>query len=281
MGNSYRNFNSGRASGFTLAEMLVAVGMGVMLVVAAAGVFSLATQAVGSSQANTQINSKLRVLYSWLDRDFARIRLDGPLVLYPQEKNFGGGNTRIDQACFLISGDIPSMRTSNSASLAIILYGPDSITNNASLNDPYEWVFTRRGTLIVGDSTGGADIKQSSFAGLIANDVAGQAAWNAGWTKPDFYYDSASGRYLFTDATQLPTYLVGNVTSFKIIQYYMAGDTEPIEYDSTEWPAGTHMTFTPTDPKPAWIEFEIVLRDSNNRLQEGYTSRYRVNLPSR
>ena len=40
---------------------------------ATAGVFSLATQAVSSSQANTQINSELRVLYSWLERDFASI----------------------------------------------------------------------------------------------------------------------------------------------------------------------------------------------------------------
>ncbi len=69
---------------FTLLEMLVAVGMGAMLVVSAAGVFSMATQAVNSSQANTEINSKLRVLWSWLDRDFGRIRLDGPLVLQPE-----------------------------------------------------------------------------------------------------------------------------------------------------------------------------------------------------
>ena len=64
MGDSYNSSNSPRAGGFTLVEMLVAVGMGAMLVVGAAGVFSLATQAVGSSQANTEINNQLRVLWS-------------------------------------------------------------------------------------------------------------------------------------------------------------------------------------------------------------------------
>jgi len=87
--------------------MLVAVGMGAMLVVSAAGIFSLATQAVNSSQANTEVNSRLRVLFSWLDRDFARIRLDGPLVLYPQQADLDDdGSTpddHFDQVYFLIS----------------------------------------------------------------------------------------------------------------------------------------------------------------------------------
>jgi prepilin-type N-terminal cleavage/methylation domain-containing protein len=261
---------------FTLTEMLVAVAMGAMLIAAAAGVFSLASQAVGSSQANININNQLRVLHSWLDRDFARIRLDGPLFLSPQQRNFGGGFTRIDQMYFLLSGDIPSMLSSERASLAIILYGPDSITNNASLNDPYEWVFTRRGTLIVGDSTSGPDIQQSSFAELLSGSPAAIATWTVAWIKPNFYYDAVLDIYLFSDPNELPTYLLGNVTSFSIVSYYIASTQTVVPVV-----LGAAVPFAPNAEKPAWIEFEIVMRDSNNQLTEDYVSTYRVNLSSR
>lgn len=300
MRNSYNSSNSprtrsfeGRArSAFTLVEMLVAVGMGAMLVVGAAGVFSLATQAVGSSQANTEINNQLRVLWSWLDRDFARIRLDGPLVLNPQDADLDGDSSTpdeaVDQVCFLISGDIPSMRSSNSASLAAVLYGPDVSVDTSSLAEPYKWVFTRRGTLIVGDpniSVGVTDIQQSSFAQIVSVFYAAMptnstppSSWDV-WTKPDFYYDAGSGTYLFSDPDELPAYLLGNVVSFRIVRYYMAGASAPVLVNTTT--AVADLVFYPTEPKPAWIEFEIVLRDSAGRLKNGYTATYRVNLPSR
>ena len=285
MGNSYRNSDSSRTSGFTLAEMLVAVGMGVMLVVAAAGVFSLATQAVGSSQANTQINNKLRVLFSWLDRDFARIRLDGPLVLDTQEADLDadGTNDRFDLVSFLISGDIPSMHNDYSAGLAIVCYGPDDAVSNVPLAEPHDWIFTRRGTLIASEPLASgvwpADAQQSSFAQVMVDYFASvsSGSWAGIWltalTRANFDYDPASHTYDFTtNPNELSTHLLANVMSFKFVRYYMA---------STDTESAAERTFGPAEEKPAWIEFEITLRDSNNRLQEGYTSRYRVNLPSR
>ncbi len=269
-------------SAFTLTEMLVAVAMGAMLIAGAASVFSLATQAVNSSQANTKISNKLRVLYSWLDRDFARIRLDGPLFLYPQVKDFGDGDTRLDQICFLISGHIPSMSTADSAGLSIILYGPN-IATDRSLKQPYDWVLTRRPTLIVGDSGAtGADSWQSSFAELIIDNPAGRIAWYEGWTKPNFDYDQNSGTYSFSDDDDVPTYLMGNVFEFKIVQYGIYDDAGVYSSVQVDMDTPTDkLQFTPTQNKPAWIEFEITLRAASNRQEDEQTSTYRVNLPRR
>ena len=276
MRNHFRQRFRSSPGGFTLVEMLVAVAMGAALVAAAATVFSLAGEAIGTSKANTEVSSQLRVLFSWLQRDFARIRLDGPLVLYPQEDDLDDNGTvdadeRIDQVCFLISGDIPSMRVSDRASLAIVLYGPDVSVENPPLEEPYEWIFTRRGTLIMSDSSVIAeDVEQSSFAQVMVDFFTSISSgvwsgiWVPAWAKPDL------SDLETTD--DLHTYLTGNVVSFEIVRYYMA---------STGTESSAARTFGPTDEKPAWIEFEVVLRDSNNRMPDGFTATYRVNLPSR
>ncbi len=81
---------------------------------------------------------------------------------------------------------------------------------------------------------------------------------------------------------ELPAYLVGNVVSFEIVGYGIYDNSGVYSYVpvDTSTPAAD-LTFTPTEAKPAWIEFEIVLRDSNGRMEEGFTALYRVNLPSR
>ena len=271
MDNAYRHSSFPSPAGFTLSEMLVAVGMGAMLIAAAAGIFSIATKAVGSSQANTQINNQLRVLFSWLDRDFARIRLDGPLELNTQSGDLDGkdGTTadeRIDDMYFLISGDIRSMFADYHAGLAIVLYGPDDSVDSRPLDPPYDWVLTRRSTLIVGDPTPTeADVEDSSFAELM-DDFAAQSgtAWVA----------AISNRPDVAVGSEPHTNMLSNVTNFKILRYYLASDTGP-----TDLTAGSTKTFSATDEKPAWIEFEITMWNPSSR--EAQTSTYRVNLPRR
>ena len=292
MGNSRSHTALRLRSGptaFTLVEMLVAVAMGAALVAAASTVFSLATEAIGTSEANTEVNSQLRVLFSWLDRDFARIRLDGYLVLNPQDDDLNGdGGTpdeRFDQVYFMISGNIPStdMAFPNyNAGLAIVSYGPDDTVGYAlPLAEAYDWIFTRRAILIVSDTLPiPTDTRQSSFADLLSGSVAANNIWNEitlPANRSDFGYNNTSGTYTFPDTDELPTYLVGNVTRFEIVQYYMAGAAGPVTLDPALPPVG----FGPNAEKPAWIEFEVVLRDSNGRLEEGFTAMYRVNLPSR
>jgi hypothetical protein len=168
------------------------------------------------------------------------------------------------------------MPTSNRASLAFILYGPDSITNNDSLNNPYEWVFTRLGELIVGDSTAGADIlSQFSFAKWIhdfytfipSGSKKPPSTWPV-WTKPNIAVSN-----------EPHAHMLSNVVRFEIVKYYMAGAAAPVLVNTDSTVA--ELVFYPTEPKPAWIEFEIAMRDSNNQLDEDHVSTYRVNLPSR
>ena len=107
----------------------------------------------------------------------------------------------------------------------------------------------------------------------------------AAWYTPPFL-SGAWGRPILSDLdgnqnvtsqeelNQRSTRLLGNVLSFKIVRYWMAST-------DTETTLAAEKQFNPTDEKPAWIEFEIVLEDSNNRLAEPFVATYRVNLPSR
>ena len=94
------------------------------------------------------------------------------------------------------------------------------------------------------------------------------------------------------EANLLSSRLLDHVLSFEIVGYgiYENDGTYryvPVRFDDPSTPGVNEETpqddleFDPNENKPLWIEFEITLRDSNNRLKEGYTSRYRVNLPSR
>jgi prepilin-type N-terminal cleavage/methylation domain-containing protein len=263
---------------FTLVEMLVAVAMGAMLVAAAATVFKLAGEAVGTSKANTQVNSQLRVLFSWLQRDFDRIRLDGPLVIMiSPDIDYAlsdGSYAQADRIAFLASGDFASMSQSGvNTALAWIVYGHgdavDSLPATPTADQMSELVLARLALLYVAaGETSGDVVAGVSFADILNDWFNVGGPWDLGTlARPNV--DSL--RY---------THMLSHVLSFKIVRYYMAStDTE-----YTVWQRHrihNTVTFGPGDEKPAWIEFEVVLRDSNGRLEEGFTGIYRVNLPSR
>jgi len=213
----------GRADGaFTLVEMLVAVGMGAMLVVGAAGVFSLASQAVGSSQANTEINNKLRILHSWLDRDFGRIRLDGPLMIMPREINLSDGSwARVDRIAFLASGDFASMTEPGvRAALAWIYYGQDDEVNflpgTPTPEEMSGLALTREAMLLVGDGTPGVDLVALSFADMVhtwfrSSPPTGLEIWS-GIPRPIMDVTDPNAK--------LYTQMLSNVVSFGVVRYY-------------------------------------------------------------
>ena len=268
------------SAGFTLVEMLVAVGVGAALVASAAGVFALASQSIGSSQANVEISSNLRTVCSWLQRDFNCIRLDGPLVIIPDGINYTKADgsiqtARLDQILFFISGNIPALTTSDRVSLALLMYGHDSTADalaGPSWQEMRGLSFTRWARLILSDSP---PPPSSEFYGWTASFGDLIALWYLDHDalfidpfrdRPDV---SAGGSERF--AQMLP-----RTTSFAVIQYYMPGDTDPTPVNP-----GAVISFAPNQPKPAWIDFEITVCDSANRIRDGYTATYRVNLPSR
>lgn len=292
---------------FTLVEMLVAVAMGAALVAAAATVFTLASDAIGTSEANTQINSQLRVLFSWLDRDFARIRLDGPLVITFDDIEYLGADgsietAHLDRVFFLVSGDIAALTYPESVSLALVLYGHDSYADNLQAiyagppYAPYEeisgLVLTRWARLVKSDAIPPGPILHpdgykefyqgepspappapGSFADFLAywySSVLPADPW-------DDFVDTFETRANIT-ADEGFAHMLDHVISFGVTRVGLA--------DGTIWERPAAVTppnapFGPSYPKPAWIEFEVTLRDRNNRLPDGFTAIHRVNLPSR
>ena len=289
-----RYLGSETATGFTLAEMLVAVAMGAALIAAAAGVFSLATQAVNTSQANTEIHTQLRILFSWLDRDFARIRLDGPLVIIPEETAYelnmdvnGDGNidsqdtARTDRILFYISGDIPALTTPDHVSLALVLYGHDLWADDVvALADPsyeemFDLVLTRWARLVVGDGT---PDPSTEFYQLPASFADFIAYWYSSATPGDGFINTFQDRPDVTGSEDFAE-LLDHVLSFQVVGYAHYDDTGTFQYVNIDTSTALY-TFDPHEDKPLYIDFNIVLRDANNRLEEDFIATYRVNLSS-
>ncbi len=70
-----------RQRGFTLTELLVAIGLTAVLVLVSGMVFRMAVDAHLRAQAAGEITRKLRAITDQLDADFAGLRKDGELVL--------------------------------------------------------------------------------------------------------------------------------------------------------------------------------------------------------
>ncbi len=269
-------------AGFTLVEMLVAVGMGAALVASAASVFALASQSIKSSQANTEISSNLRVVCSWLQRDFNRMRLDGPLLIQPETYVTSEGTIpepRADRIFFVISGDIPSLTQPNfHAALAMVTYGQDAW---AAVGPPdFSTFLTRQAGLIAANPpSGSSEIYAWSFAGLLSvwystptpGDNIVSAA--AGWVRPDF-----------DDPTSIDwgyTRMLDKVSSFEVVGYAEYDSNGIFQYVPVDLAtASENLRFDPHEKKPIYIDFRIIFRDSNKVVTEGYTATYRVHLPT-
>lgn len=304
---------------FTLVEMLVAVGMAVALIAAVAAVFSLATTSVGISQANTEIHNQLRVAFSWLDRDFRRIRLDGPLVLssqavpyisasqpgsalYDYEDSEGNiQQARADRLFFLISGAIPSLlvskreripddeETTYYASLATISYGQDiSVYGRGGLPKEFSTSLTRYSTLMVGKLPTEPEYDLSRLANDPGHIQRGSfAGILAVWYNNPWPWTSNWGRPNISNGQMLHTRMLDHILSIRIVRYrkpdkpkkYWLPGDEKPNARVFDMPPGEDKIIGPRYTKPLWIDIEITVRDAAGHLDEGYSSIYRMNLP--
>lgn len=78
-----------RASGFTLLELLVAVGIAALLAVAVAGVFDSVGKTVGSGRRLSELNVYAAMVEQTMRRDFENMSPDGFLVIRNERTNDG------------------------------------------------------------------------------------------------------------------------------------------------------------------------------------------------
>lgn len=118
---------SSPARGFTLIEMLVAIGAVAILTVGIASVFSAIGKTVSGGRRISQLTAQAAQIESVMRQDFARMTRDGFLLIRQQETNSGGPRAtpkkvplsatdttprsrRIDEIMFFAKGEFTSSR---------------------------------------------------------------------------------------------------------------------------------------------------------------------------
>lgn len=171
--------------GFTLAEVITAVGIMVIIVSFASVIFQSSIEAYRMSGANAEIIQKLQTITTHLDRDLSQVRKDGLLIIRfhnvskkeyensPQTNNF-----RMDRIYYFTAGDFQSwyqdavtgkLERSNTAG---IFFGHD----NLSLNDknvPMSKCKLARDVMLLTPETAvippaAADWRKESFVSLVS-----------------------------------------------------------------------------------------------------------------
>jgi prepilin-type N-terminal cleavage/methylation domain-containing protein len=140
--------------GFTLVELVVAIGVMAMVVVFAGTVFKASIAAYRVATAQAEIMQKFRAITDQLNNDFRGLRKDAPMFIWFQ-LDPNDSNKRLDQIMFFADGDFQSTgQWANKTivgNLARIQYGyAQSIDpRTKSLNDPlnlrsYDRILARR-----------------------------------------------------------------------------------------------------------------------------------------
>jgi type II secretory pathway pseudopilin PulG len=142
--------------GFTLIEIVVAIGILVMVMGFAGVIFQRSIGSYRAAMAQDEIMMKLRVITEQLDSDFRGLRKDAPMYIW-----FAKGtdptydmNNRFDQIMFFADGDFQSTQTYNGnpvvGNVARIYYGQ---ANNPDALPAKNRLLARRQHILTADTT--------------------------------------------------------------------------------------------------------------------------------
>ena len=96
--------------GFTLIELMVAVGLMGLIIAFSSVIFRFGIDAHRISSANAEIMQKARAITEQLNSDLKGLRQDAPLLIWFQQDVAGTEPNRYDQMMFFADGDFSSWR---------------------------------------------------------------------------------------------------------------------------------------------------------------------------
>jgi prepilin-type N-terminal cleavage/methylation domain-containing protein len=129
--NPCKSVSKKKRCGFTLVELMVAVGLLAMIIAFSSIIFRFGIDAHRVSAANAEIMQKARAITEQLNSDLRGLRKDAPLLIWFEQKNTPGEPDRYDQIMFFADGEFSSLQLygSNGEPVAI----DDPIQTNAEV----------------------------------------------------------------------------------------------------------------------------------------------------
>ena len=107
-----------KRDGFTIIEMLVAIGLLTALLAGSAVIFGISVQAQRTAKATSEISRRLRAITDQLNADFAGLQKDAPLAIWFEYDSIT--NNRHDQILFFADGDFQTTKQYKSTDNTII-----------------------------------------------------------------------------------------------------------------------------------------------------------------
>ncbi len=148
--------------GFTLIEVVVAVGLLAMVIAFSSVIFNVSIETRRTAGANAEIMQKLQAITSQLNRDFAGLRPDAPLLIWFDQDTSLTDPNRYDQIMFFADGDFQSTQLYQAlankpvvGNVARIYYGQASLwrTSAGYLGFDYARTLARRTHILTADSS--------------------------------------------------------------------------------------------------------------------------------
>ncbi len=99
-----------RLQGFTLVELVVAIGIMALVILFAGTVFKSSINSYRIASAQAEIMQKFRAITDQLNNDFRGLRKDAPMFIWFQ-LDPSDSNNRLDQIMFFADGDFQSVQT--------------------------------------------------------------------------------------------------------------------------------------------------------------------------
>jgi prepilin-type N-terminal cleavage/methylation domain-containing protein len=299
-----------RHRGFTLIEIVVAIGILVMVVGFSGVIFQRSIGAYRTAMAQTEIMRKLRVITEQLDSDFQGLQKDGFLILYSQvisrneyATDAAPGNFMADRVYFFCTGEFQSwFRTNLISNIARVYLGHDRASIGSLPTS--QWRLARDVNLLCpGELSPPIDVNTKSYAEwkadvaytlsdadsiLINNPPVIDVAGDPNTVRNLFCENAGELKIEWTDGT-LNT-LDNSLAWFGLMMPRKVGllpgipgdsaysSIEPIEPPSSTVYRATWQPSTQTAMWPKALKFTFTLYDSRRMFPQGQTFSHIVYL---
>ena len=266
-----------RIRGFTLIEMVVAVALLVVIILAVGQIFRNASGAIGLAQATSEVVSNVRGAQLQIEQDIAGLDRRGFMTI--KTLTAGTGTIRSDQIVFTTVGSFTNYTTANSyssaasANAAIIQYDQAGtyVASPTTTSPAYVAILARQVTaLCVGTSYG----TPGQIYGTLSLTAPLPAIQNpAAITTPPTVPAST------TDCFKMMPIMLQGVSSFAVDWTMSAPAAGALVWTSPTTTATTFSNDSNGGTYPKALRFTYTVTDTKNVLQGGRTFVHIVKLP--
>ena len=250
--------------GFTITELLVAVGLLAVVLAACGIIFNYSIDAQRTASATSEIMRNLRAITDQLNADFAGLRKDAPLVVKFENSN----GLRADSVVFFSTGDFQTTNTYSGdtirGNVARIYYGQAYDPNLYEAGDEYgrKKILTRKQVIIApSKSTPTNEYDSNSLIQTVKSYLESAGTVSDGWLwRPTINTN---------DGNDIQMYLAKGVDNFTIT---VDNDVNSTNRSIEWWPDPSQSAPDFKDypkPYPDLIKFNFTLYDSKGILKTG------------